>query len=104
MTPAALHRLSYGGEDSNNFLRIASALVIAAPLFLASGIATEVYVGLEKVIENPTWSAFGACAAFFIFVLCWYVLPLGLKYSVNSEKMALWLGECSLSTLNFYLF
>jgi hypothetical protein len=57
MMPAALHRLSYGGEDCPEFLRIGSALVIAAPLFLAGGIATETYVVIQKVIDDVTWSA-----------------------------------------------
>src|SRR6195952_1318255 len=37
MMPAALHRLSFGGEDSEAFLRIASLLVGTAPVFLAGG-------------------------------------------------------------------
>jgi hypothetical protein len=81
MMPAALHRLSYGGEDSEQFLRIGSALVIAAPFFLAGGIATEIYVVLQKVIEDIGWSAVGACAAFLVIVLCWYALPILLRAS-----------------------
>jgi hypothetical protein len=41
MTPAALHRLSFGGEDSDTFLRLGSGLVIAAPMLLALGIAAD---------------------------------------------------------------
>lgn len=84
MMPAAVHRLSYGGEDSKEFLRIASALVVAAPLFLAAGIATETYVVL---IENPAWSVAGACGTFFVFMLCWYALPLILKYAARAGKI-----------------
>jgi Family of unknown function (DUF6328) len=36
MTPAALHRLSFGGEDSQRFLRIGSIMVTIAPAFLAA--------------------------------------------------------------------
>src|SRR5882757_5901012 len=52
MTPAALHRLSFDGADSESFLRAASALVTAAPLFLAAGLAAESYVVLGKVTDN----------------------------------------------------
>src|ERR1700688_1778085 len=38
MTPAALHRLSFGGEDSQRFLRMGSILVTIGPAFLAAGI------------------------------------------------------------------
>jgi hypothetical protein len=48
MTPAALHRLSYGGEESEEFLRIGSALIIAAPVFLAAGIAAETLWWLKR--------------------------------------------------------
>jgi hypothetical protein len=87
MMPAAVHRLSYGGEDSQEFLRIASVLVIAAPLFLAAGIATETYVVLQKVLENSVWSVAGACGTFFVFMLCWYALPLVLKYKARAGKI-----------------
>jgi hypothetical protein len=87
MMPAAVHRLSYGGEDSKDFLRIASVLVVAAPLFLAGGIATETYVVLQKVIENSLWSVAGACGTLFVFILCWYALPLVLKYTARARKL-----------------
>jgi hypothetical protein len=79
MTPAALHRLSWGGEDSENFLRIGSALVIAGPLFLAAGIALESWVVVNKVVDDVAWSTAGAAAAFLILILCWYALPLLLR-------------------------
>ena len=44
MTPAALHRLSFNGEDSRTFLRMGSTLVITAPGFLAAGIGAETFV------------------------------------------------------------
>ena len=86
MMPAALHRLSYGGEDSKDFLRIASVLVVTAPLFLAAGIATETYVVLQKVAENSLGSLAGASLTFFIFMLCWYALPLLLKYTLRRGR------------------
>jgi Family of unknown function (DUF6328) len=88
MMPAALHRLSYGGEDSEEFLRIGSALVVAAPFFLAGGIATEIYVVLQKVIEGIGWSAVGACATFLVIVLCWYALPILLRASGKNARHA----------------
>jgi hypothetical protein len=86
MMPAALHRLSYGGEDSKDFLTIGSALVIAAPIFLAGGIASETYVVLQKVLIDTAWSAIGGGATFFVIVLCWYAIPLFLRASLNSAR------------------
>jgi hypothetical protein len=79
MMPAALHRLSYAGDDSKDFLRIGSIILITAPVFLASGIATETYVVLQKVIDSAGWSAAAACLTFFIIAFCWYAVPLMLR-------------------------
>jgi Family of unknown function (DUF6328) len=87
MMPAALHRLSYGGDESGEFLRIGSALVIAAPVFLAGGIATESYVVLQKVINEAGWSAAGACATFLVIALCWYALPVLLRASRKGRSV-----------------
>jgi hypothetical protein len=82
MTPAALHRLSYGGEDSQSFLKIGSALVIAAPIFLAAGIAGELYVVMHKAFADEGWAAGGGIASFLILVLLWYGIPLWLRFRV----------------------
>jgi hypothetical protein len=84
--PAALHRLSYGGEDSKDFLTMGSALVIAAPIFLAGGIASETYVVLQKVLTDTAWSAMGGGATFIVIVLCWYAIPLFLRASQNLTR------------------
>jgi hypothetical protein len=52
MAPAALHRLSFGGEDSGAFLQLGNALLIAAPMLLALAVAAELYVVFDKVLVN----------------------------------------------------
>jgi hypothetical protein len=79
MTPAALHRLSFGGEDSEAFLRLGSALVIAAPMLLALGIAAELYVVFEKVVENVVLAAAASCVGWLVMTVFWYILPWRLK-------------------------
>jgi hypothetical protein len=79
MTPAALHRLSFNGEDTQNFLRIGSALVIAAPVFLAGGIACEFYVVLQKTFDHHSLAVGGGAAAFLLLALMWYGFPLALR-------------------------
>ena len=79
MTPAALHRLSFGGEDSESFLRIGSAFVIAAPLFLAGGIALEVDVVMQKIDGGQGWAAIAAGTNFLVLAALWYALPLALR-------------------------
>ncbi len=79
MTPAALHRLSFNGEDSRTFLRMGSALVIAAPGFLAAGLAAETFVVLHKVAGNAGWAAVGALLSFVGLVGLWYAIPAWLR-------------------------
>ena len=86
MMPAALHRLSFGGDDSRQFLSLGSALVVAAPLFLAGGIATESYVILRKIVDDGFWSASGASAVFIVLIICWYALPLILRVSEKNKS------------------
>jgi hypothetical protein len=79
MAPAALHRLSFKGEDSRTFLRMGSALVIAAPGFLAAGIAAETFVVLHKVSGNAGWAAMAALASFVALAGLWYAMPAWLR-------------------------
>ncbi|MEA2943709.1 MAG: hypothetical protein QOD09_4238 [Bradyrhizobium sp.] len=79
MTPAALHRLSFNGEDSRTFLRIGSALVIAAPGFLAAGLAAETFVVLQKVFSNAGWAAIGAVLSLVALLGLWYAIPAWLR-------------------------
>jgi len=52
MTPAALHRIAFHGEDDASFFRIGSALVIAASIPLAIGIAADIAVVFFKVTDD----------------------------------------------------
>jgi hypothetical protein len=79
MTPAALHRLSFNGEDSRTFLRMGSALVIAAPCFLAAGIAAETFVVLQKISGNAGWAAMTAVVSFVALIGLWYAIPAWLR-------------------------
>jgi hypothetical protein len=83
--PAALHRLTFGGEDSPRFLQIGSAIVIAAPIFLAAGMSAEGYVVLQKVIGGEKLSAIGAGATFLAIAALWYAVPLAIR-SLNAPK------------------
>jgi hypothetical protein len=80
MTPAALHRLSFGGEDSEAFLRLGSGLVIAAPMFLALGIAAELYVVFQKVLANSGVALTASLGGLLTLMMFWYIIPLMLRW------------------------
>jgi hypothetical protein len=86
MTPAALHRLSFAGEDSATFLQIGSAFLIAAPLFLAAGIAAEMFVVFLKVLESATAAAAAALLTFLFLAVLWYAFPVFLKANQNGPS------------------
>ncbi len=76
MTPAALHRLAFHGEDDPEFFEIASRLVVAAALPLALGISGDIAVVGYKITESG-WASFTlAGAAAIVFLAGWYVYPL----------------------------
>jgi hypothetical protein len=75
MTPAALHRIAFHGEDDEDFFRIASRLVIAAALPLALGISADVFVVYYKITDSMTVAAGGGIAALGVLVTFWYGYP-----------------------------
>jgi Family of unknown function (DUF6328) len=79
MTPAALHRIAFAGEDTPLFFRMGSWFVIAAPVPLAFGIAGDLYVATAKAAESTMLGAVLALVAFAILGTLWYALPLLLR-------------------------
>jgi hypothetical protein len=75
MTPAAVHRLAFQGEDDEDFFRIGSRLVISAAVPLALGIAAEVYVVFLKITSAVTPSTVAGLSAFAIMMAVWFVYP-----------------------------
>jgi hypothetical protein len=76
MTPAAVHRLAFEGEDDSEFFKIGSRLVIAASIPLAVGISSDVAVVFFKTTES-TAVALGAGAAALVALLgFWLAYPL----------------------------
>src|SRR5205807_1865694 len=51
MAPASLHRISFGGQDDPDFVKIANFFVIAAPLPLTLGIALDTYVAAGRALQ-----------------------------------------------------
>ena len=79
MTPAALHRESYGGDDSESFLRLGSAFVIAASLPLALGIAADVHVVFLKITHSLEPSIAASVVLLITMLLLWYLYPIWLR-------------------------
>ncbi len=72
MTPAAYHRIAFEGEDTPEFHRAASALLLAAMVPLPLGICGDVYIVLRKVTESVPASLGMAGAILIFFYGLWF--------------------------------
>jgi hypothetical protein len=79
MTPAALHRISFAGEDTPSFFAIGSWFVILAPAPLAIGIAGDLYVATSTAAASLTLGAILALAVLCLLAGLWYVVPMALR-------------------------
>jgi hypothetical protein len=78
LTPAAIHRIAFSGEDAARFHTIGSRLVSAALIPLAMGIAAEIFIGTWRLFETPSVSIGSAVLTLTSLVGAWYVLPVWL--------------------------
>lgn len=79
IAPAALHKISFAGEDTADFLRLGSAFVIAAPAFLAVGIAGDLFVATFQAAGSKIISLAVALASMILLILFWFVVPLYIR-------------------------
>ena len=79
MTPAAVHRITFGGEDSERFHTIGTRFIVAAAVPLGFGISLELFVALVRVTGSPAIGILGACVTAALFGGLWFVQPLLLR-------------------------
>jgi hypothetical protein len=76
MAPAALHRLSFAGEDASEFVKMGSAFVVAAPVPLALGIGLDTYVATYRAFESDAPALLVAGLTLLVLFSLWYAYPL----------------------------
>ena len=87
MTPAALHRISFAGEDTPAFLRLGSAFVIAAPAFLATGIVGDLFVATYKAADSQALALAIAAASAVLLALFWFAIPLYIRRGYRASHL-----------------
>ena len=75
MTPAAVHRLAFHGEDDPQFFKIGSRLVVTAAFPLALGISADIAVVAFIITDSEAASFAIAAAAAVAFFSAWYLYP-----------------------------
>jgi Family of unknown function (DUF6328) len=79
MTPAAIHRITFEGEDTERLHTLGGRFVIAAAVPLGLGISLELYVALVRATQSVALAIVGACAIAALFAGLWFVQPLMLR-------------------------
>jgi hypothetical protein len=79
MAPAAIHRLSFAGENTVKMLRIGSHLVTAALLPLCLGLSGDIYVAVGKSLGNEALGLAAAGLILSLLLAIWYVWPLAIR-------------------------
>ena len=75
ITPAALHRIVWAGEDSEEVLRIGSCITILALLPLACGMAADAYVVFARFTGAMIGAAVAAGVVLLVLLGFWYAWP-----------------------------
>jgi len=79
MTPAAYHRIVYGGEESGELLTLGGRFVMTAAVALALGLAADVYVVITKVAESDALGASASALSLVALIGLWHVSPWYLR-------------------------
>jgi hypothetical protein len=79
MATAAVHRISFAGEDSDRFLKIGSWFVVMGPFPLALGVALDTYVATARALESAVAAAWIAGLIGMLLMLMWYAYPMLLR-------------------------
>jgi hypothetical protein len=76
MAPAAVHRLSFAGEDTPQMLRLGSALITTALLPLSLGLAGDIYVAVGHSLQDEALGGGVAALVLTLLLGLWYAWPL----------------------------
>jgi uncharacterized protein DUF6328 len=76
LTPATIHRLTFGGRDDERFHMIGSGLVTAALAPILVGVSTDFYVAATAMLHNRTISIIGAAVVAAVLAILWFAVPV----------------------------
>ena len=79
MSPAAFHRIVERGEDSERLHRFSSAMVLAALVPLALGVAGDFYVVANKILNAQGTAILLAAGSLVFFFGLWFGVTLAVR-------------------------
>ena len=80
ITPAALHRIVWAGEDCETLLRTGGHITILALLPLALGMAGDAYVVLARITGRTSGAAIAASIVLLVLLGFWYAWPVADRW------------------------
>jgi len=86
ITPAAIHRMAFGGQDVPRFHQIGSFIVTLALIPLALGIGGDFYLAASRMVDSRSLAAASAAAAFTTLALLWYGIPLLMRRGARRSR------------------
>jgi hypothetical protein len=84
IAPAAIHRVTFQGNDDQRLHSTGSLLVTIALLPLAIGISCDLFVALSKLFGSGSLPIAAAVGAFTLLLSLWYIVPLALRFTYRS--------------------
>jgi uncharacterized protein DUF6328 len=90
MAPAAFHRQTGPFEVSENFVALASRLLLSSMIPLMLAISLDFYLIARVILANRVISLFLAIALLCLFSCLWFLLPrlAGLQRLAHGERRA----------------
>lgn len=86
MAPAAFHRVTFGGQDSEEFYRLGSRLVVAGAVPLAAGIAADLDVAIQSSLGSQPIAMAVAIVVGLILAGLWFIYPLALRAKLTRTR------------------
>jgi hypothetical protein len=88
VAPAAIHRLTFKGNDHPRMHTVGSMLVAVALLPLACAISCDIWIAFTRLFADG-WAPLSAAASSFLLLLSlWYLWPLRLRLRYGREGLA----------------
>jgi hypothetical protein len=91
MMPAARHRMVEEGEESEEFHRFASYMLLASLLPLALGVSGDLFVVTRKLTDSVRLGIVAAVCSAVVFLASWF----GLMIWIRCGRRARWMREAA---------